>query len=76
MVCSNTPGVCKSRKPEENSLCKLLSGNSIEFEEIYDEPFQKKYEFYHPVIPHVVRNCLPSIFHDKRKLNQYCNIFL
>ncbi len=47
--------VYKRRKLQETSLWKLLDHHFLEFEERYDELFQKKYGFYRPVISHVVR---------------------
>ncbi len=58
MECSGITGVYKRRKPQETSLWKLLDGHFFEFEEAYDELFQKKYGFYRPVISRVVRKCL------------------
>ena len=58
MECSSITGVYKTRKPQETSLWKLLDGHFFEFEERYDELFQKKYGFYRPVISHVVRKYL------------------
>ncbi len=58
MECSGITGVYKRRKPKETFLWKLLNGHFIEFEEVYDELFQKKYGFYRPVISHVVRKYL------------------
>ena len=48
----------RRRKPQETSLWKLLNGHFVEFEEDYDELFQKKYGFFRPVISHVVRKYL------------------
>ena len=58
MECSSQVEIYRRRKPEETSLWKLLNGHFIEFEEVYDELFQKKYGFYRPVISHVVRKYL------------------
>ena len=48
----------RRRKPQETSLWKLLNGHFVEFEEDYEEHFQKKYGFFRPVISHVVRKYL------------------
>jgi len=58
MECSSQVEIYRRRKPHETSLWKLLNGNFVEFEESYDELFQKKYGFYRPVISHVVRKYL------------------
>lgn len=58
MECSTITGVYKRRKPQETSLWKLLNGHFVEFEEVYDELFLKKYRFYRPVISRVVRKYL------------------
>ncbi len=58
MECSSQVGIYRRRKPQETSLWKLLNGYFDEFEEVYDELFQKKYGFYRPVISHVVRKYL------------------
>ncbi len=54
MECSSQVGIYRRRKPQETSLWKLLNGYFDEFEEVYDELFQKKYGFYRPVLSHVV----------------------
>ncbi len=58
MECSDIAGVYKRRKPQETSFWKLLDDHFLEFEERYDEFFQKKYGFYRPVISHVVNKYL------------------
>ncbi|MCP3890583.1 MAG: hypothetical protein GY702_17180 [Desulfobulbaceae bacterium] len=50
--------IYRRRKPQGTSLWKLLNAYFVEFEEIYDELFQKKYGFYRPVISRVVRKYL------------------
>ncbi|MCP3955130.1 MAG: hypothetical protein GY697_23360 [Desulfobacterales bacterium] len=58
MECSSQVEIHRRRKPQETSLWKLLNGHFVDFEESYDKLFQKKYVFYRPVIPHVVRKYL------------------
>ena len=58
MECSSQEEIYRRRKPQETSLWKLLNGHFVEFEEVYDELFQKKYGFFRPVISHVVRKYL------------------
>jgi len=58
MECSSQVEIYRRRKPQDTSLWKLLNGYFVEFEEVYDELFQKKYGFYRPVISHVVRKYL------------------
>ena len=58
MECSSQEEIYRRRKPQETSLWKLLNGHFVEFEEVYDELFQKKYGFFRPVILHVVRKYL------------------
>lgn len=50
--------IYKRRNPQTTPLWKLLDSHFVDFEEIYDKLFQKKYGFYRPVISHVVRKYL------------------
>ena len=58
MECSDITGVYKKRKPQETSLWKHLDGNFVEFEEAYEQLFQKQYGYYRPEISPVVRKYL------------------
>ena len=58
MECSNIAGVYKRKKPQKTSLWKPLDHHFLEFEDRYDELFQKKYGFYRPVISHVISKYL------------------
>jgi hypothetical protein len=58
MECSSQVEIYRRRKPRETSLWKLLNGRFVEFEEAYEELFQKKYGFYRLVISRVVRKYL------------------
>ncbi len=55
---SNQLKISKRRNPQTTPLWKLLDSHFVDFEEIYDKLFQKKYGFYPPVISHVVRKYL------------------
>ncbi|MBT8362718.1 MAG: hypothetical protein HKP41_05775 [Desulfobacterales bacterium] len=58
MECREIAGVYRRRNPQKTPLWKLLNGHFVEFEESYDEHFQKEYGFYRLVISHVVRKYL------------------
>ncbi len=52
---SNQIKIYKKRNPQTTSLWKLLNCHFVDFEECYDQLFQKKYGFYRLVISRVVR---------------------
>jgi hypothetical protein len=58
MEYSSEVKIDRRRKRQESSLWKLLDHHFLEFEERYDDLFQQKYDFYRPVISHVVRKYL------------------
>lgn len=58
MEYSSEVKIYRRRKPQETSLWKLLDHHFLEFEECYDDLFQKQYGFYRSVISHVVRKYL------------------
>ncbi|MEE4242384.1 MAG: hypothetical protein V2I36_13030 [Desulfopila sp.] len=55
MEYSSEVKIYRRRKPQETSLWKLLDHHFLEFEERYDDLFQRQYGYYRPVISHVVR---------------------
>ncbi|NOR23957.1 MAG: hypothetical protein GQ542_06100 [Desulforhopalus sp.] len=50
--------IYKRRNPQTTLLWKLLASHFTDFEENYDDLFQKQHGFYRLVISHVVRKYL------------------